>query len=151
MTVGVGDRAPSFSLPADGGRQVSLDECLGRPVVLVFYPGDDTAMCTRQLVSYNDELAQFESLDAQVLGISPQDVDSHDRFSGKHGFRFPLLADTDRTVASAYGVLGPLGFVRRSVFILDREGIIRYAHRALAGVTYRPVRELVQALGRLDR
>lgn len=149
MTVGIGDRAPSFTLPADGGRQVSLDECLGRPVVLVFYPGDDTTMCTRQLVSYNDELAQFDALDAQVLGISPQDVDSHDRFSGKHGFRFPLLADTDKSVAAAYGVLGPLGFVRRSVFILDRAGIVRYAHRALAGVTYRPVRELVQALERI--
>ena len=146
MSIGVGDRAPSFTLPADGGRNVSLDDHAGRPVVLVFYPGDDTPVCTRQLVSYNAELAQFEGLDAQVLGISAQDVVSHDRFTGKHGFGFPLLADTDKAVASAYGVLGPLGFVRRSVFIVDRHGVIRYAHRAIAGVTYRPVGELVEAL-----
>ncbi|MFZ9629466.1 MAG: peroxiredoxin [Ilumatobacteraceae bacterium] len=150
MSVGIGDRAPSFTLPADGGRRFSLDEFAGRPVVLVFYPGDDTAVCTRQLVSYNDELAQFEGLEAQVLGISAQDVASHDRFRDKHGFRFPLLADTDKAVAAAYGVLGPLGFPRRSVFIVDRDGIIRYAHRAIAGVTYRPVAELVQALSRLE-
>ena len=151
MSIKVGDIAPAFTLPGTGGRSYSLSDFAGKPLVIAFYPGDDTTMCTRQLVSYNDELAQFEALDAQVIGISPQDVDSHDRFSGRHGFRFPLLADTDRSVASAYGVLGPLGFVRRSVFILDRSGIIRYAHRALAGVTYRPVRELVQALERLDR
>lgn len=150
MSVGVGDRAPSFCLPADGGRTVSLDEYRGRPVVLVFYPGDDTVVCTRQLVSYDGGLEQFDSLDAQVLGISPQDVASHDRFTGKHGFRFPLLADTDKSVAAAYGVLGPLGFLRRSVFVIDRDGIVRYAHRALAGVTYRPVSELVEALTALE-
>ena len=66
--------------------------------------------------------------------------------SGKHGFGFPLLADTDKTVASAYGTLGPLGFPRRSVFVIDGAGIIRYAHRAIAGLTFRPVHELVEAV-----
>ena len=121
MSVGVGDRAPAFTLPGTGGRSYSLADFAGRPVVLVFYPGDDTPVCTKQLNSYNDGLEQFDELDAQVLGISAQDVDSHDRFSGKHGFDFPLLADTDKAVAAAYGTLGPIGFPRRSVFIVDGE------------------------------
>jgi peroxiredoxin Q/BCP len=146
MTVGVGDRAPEFTLPAAGGGTVSLTDFAGHPVVLVFYPGDDSPVCTKQLNSYNDGLEQFEALDAHVVAISGQSVASHDAFTAKHGFRFPLLADTDKVVAGLYGTLGPLGFARRSVFIVDGRGIIRYAHRAIAGLTYRPVSELVDAL-----
>ncbi|CAB4540235.1 MAG: redoxin domain-containing protein [Actinobacteria bacterium] len=149
MSVGVGDQAPDFTLPGTGGAEVSLHDFLGRPVVLVFYPGDDTPVCTKQLNSYNDELAQFEALDAQVIGISAQGVDSHERFSGKHGFGFPLLADTDKKVAALYGTLGPIGFPRRSVFIVDAQGVVRYAHRAIAGLTFRPVGELVDVLQKL--
>lgn len=147
MPVGVGDRAPDFTLPGTGGRDHSLSELRGQPVVLVFYPGDDTPVCTKQLNSYNDGLARFTDLGAQVLAISAQDVASHERFSAKHGgFSFPLLADTDKSVAEAYGILGPIGFPRRSVFIVDADGVIRYAHRAIAGLTYRPVDELVRVL-----
>ena len=146
MSLSVGDAAPAFALPASGGRTVSLSDFAGSPVVLVFYPGDDTPVCTKQLNSYNDELAQFDAVDATVLGISAQSVDSHDKFAGKHGFKFPLLADTDKAVAGAYGTLGPLGFPRRSVFIVDGAGIVRYAHRAIAGLTYRPVSELIDVL-----
>lgn len=146
MSVGVGDPAPAFTLPSTGGTEVSLSQFLGRPVVLVFYPGDDTPVCTKQLNSYNDDLAQFEALDAQVLAISAQSVDSHEKFAGKHGFKFPLLADTDKTVAAAYGTLGPIGFPRRSVFIIDAHGVVRYAHRAIAGLTFRPVGELIDVL-----
>ncbi len=146
MSLSVGDAAPAFTLSSTGGTTVSLADFKGRPVVLVFYPGDDTPVCTKQLNSYNDELAEFEKLDAQVLGISAQGVDSHEKFSGKHGFRFPLLADTDKAVAGAYGTLGPIGFPRRSVFIIDGDGVVRYAHRAIAGLTYRPVSELVEVL-----
>ena len=146
MSVSIGDQAPAFRLPATGGRELSLSDFLGRPLVLVFYPGDDTPVCTKQLNSYNDDLAQFEALNAQVVGISAQSVDSHERFAGKHGLQFPLLADTDKAVAAAYGTLGPLGFPRRSVFIIDGEGVVRYAHRAIAGLTFRPVSELVDVL-----
>jgi peroxiredoxin Q/BCP len=145
MSVGVGDRAPAFTLQGTGGA-VSLADFAGRPVVLVFYPGDDTPVCTKQLNSYNEGLEQFEALDAQVLGISAQGLDSHQKFSGKHGFKFPLLADTDKHVAGLYGTLGPLGFPRRSVFVIDAAGVVRYAHRAIAGLTYRPVSELVEVL-----
>ena len=148
-SVGVGDKAPAFTLAGTGGRQYSLDDYAGRPVVLVFYPGDDTPVCTKQLNTYNNGLEQFTELGAQVLAISAQDVGSHERFSSKHGFEFPLLADPDKVVAAAYGTLGPIGFPRRSVFIVDGDGIVRYAHRAIAGLTYRPVSELVGVLERL--
>jgi peroxiredoxin Q/BCP len=146
MSIGVGDKAPSFTLPGTGGKEYRLDDYAGQPVVLVFYPGDDTPVCTKQLNTYNDGLEQFTNLGAQVLAISAQDVTSHERFAGKHGFAFPLLADTDKAVAGSYGTLGPIGFPRRSVFIVDGEGVIRYAHRAIAGLTYRPVSELIEAL-----
>ncbi|MGD9995622.1 MAG: peroxiredoxin [Ilumatobacteraceae bacterium] len=153
MAVGVGDAAPAFSLPATGGgadgHTISLADYAGRPVVLVFYPGDDTPVCTKQLNSYNDGLGQFQALDAQVLAISAQGIESHERFSGKHGFQFPLLADTDKHVAGLYGTLGPLGFPRRSVFVIDGSGTVRYAHRAIAGLTFRPVSELIDVLRNL--
>lgn len=150
MSISIGDRAPEFRLPGTGGREHALADFLGRPVVLVFYPGDDAPVCTKQLKAYNDGLGQFEALDAQVVGISAQSVDSKEAFSAKHGFGFPLLADTDKSVASAYGTLGPIGFPRRSVFIVDGDGVVRYLHRAMAGLTYRPVSELIAELERLD-
>jgi peroxiredoxin Q/BCP len=147
----VGDKAPDFTLPgtAPGGDEVrdySLSEFAGKPVVVAFYPGDDTSVCTKQLNDYNAGLDQFGGLDAQILAISPQDLDSHARFSTKYGFGFPLLADTDKSVARRYGTLGPLGFPRRSVFVVDGAGTIRYAHRAIAGLTYRPTTELLDVL-----
>lgn len=146
MSVGVGDKAPDFSLPGTGGESYSLSQYTGRTVVLVFYPGDDTPVCTKQLNCYNNELAQFTGIGAQVLAVSAQDVASHERFASKYGFGFPLLSDTDKAVAGLYGTLGPLGFPRRSVFVIDASGVIRYAHRAIAGLTFRPVDELVRAV-----
>ncbi len=153
MSTSVGDKAPPFTLPGTppggGVKDYSLNDFAGKPVVLAFYPGDDTSVCTKQLNDYNDGLESFNDLDAQVLGISPQDLDSHERFSSKYGFRFPLLADTDKAVARLYGTLGPIGFPRRSVFIIDGGGTVRYAHRAIAGLTFRPASELVGVLQRL--
>ena len=149
MSLGVGATAPAFTLPGTGGREYSLAEYRGQPVVLVFYPGDDTPVCTKQLNSYNDDLEQFDELNAQVLGISAQDITSHEAFSSKHGFHFPLLADTDKAVAGLYGTLGPIGFPRRSVFIIDADGVVRYAHRAIAGLTFRPVKELIAELEKI--
>jgi thioredoxin-dependent peroxiredoxin len=149
VSVGVGDKAPDFTLPGTGGGSYSLADFLGKPLVLVFYPGDDTPVCTKQLNSYNEGLDQFTKLDAQVVGISAQSIDSHEAFAGKHELAFPLLADTDKAVAGRYGTLGPLGFPRRSVFIIDRNGTIRYVHRAIAGLTYRPVSELIEELEKL--
>lgn len=152
MAARVGDPAPAFKVPGtdgtdEGRRDYALEDYRGHPVVLVFYPGDSTPVCTTQLNSYTSDIDAFSEVGAQVLAISPQDVTSHDRFSEKQGgFAFPLLADTDKSIGEDYGILGPLGFYRRSVFIVDREGIIRYAHRAIAGLTFKPTAELVEAV-----
>jgi peroxiredoxin Q/BCP len=152
--VAVGDAAPDFKLPGTAGsgsdagrRDYTLSEWRGRPVVLVFYPGDNTPVCTRQLNAYTADIAEFESLDAQILAISPQSVESHDEFAGAQGgFGFPLLADEDKEVGKRYGILGPIGFYRRSVFVVDGEGDLRYVHRGVAGLSFRTTAELVAAV-----
>ena len=145
-SIEVGSRAPEFKLMGTGGASYSLSQYLGKTVVLVFYPGDNTPVCTKQLCSYNNELEQFANLDAQVVAISSQDVASHEAFSKKHGFKFPLLADTDKQVSSDYGVLGLFGLSRRSIFVIDAKGIVKYVHRAVTGVTFRRVGELTEAI-----
>lgn len=150
--VAVGAPAPTFRLAGtdgteEGRRDYTLEEYRGHSVVLVFYPGDNTPVCTRQLNEYSAELDAFGNVDAQVLAVSPQDVDSHERFSeAEGGFGFPLLADTDKAVGELYGIIGPLGFYRRSVFVIDAGGVVRYSHRAVAGLTFRPTQELVAAV-----
>src|SRR2546423_5495833 len=142
---GVGDEAPMFSLPGTGGRDYSLGDERGTVVVLVFYPGDFTPVCTMQLRTYSDDFSAFDDVGATVWGISPQDVETHERFSqSEGGFKFPLLADVDKEVGKAYEILGPVGFYRRSVFVIDAAGIVRYAHRSTAGLSFRPVAELVE-------
>lgn len=147
---GIGDEAPDFTLAGTGrsdGSPYSLSSFRGRPVVLVFYPGDNTTVCTTQLNAYSNDIEQFEGLGAQVLAVSPQSVASHEEFSCKQGgFKFPLLADEDKKVGEAYGILGPLGFYKRSVFVIDSAGVVRYAHRAMAGLTFRRTDELVAAV-----
>jgi peroxiredoxin Q/BCP len=145
VVVGIGDVAPDFTLTGTGG-EVVLSGLRGAPVVLVFYPGDNTPVCTTQLNSYNDDFASFEGVGAALLAISPQDLASHEEFASRHGFAFPLLADTDKAVGEAYGVLGPLGFYRRSVFVVDAGGVIRYAHRAMAGIRFKRSDELLEAV-----
>ena len=152
MGAEVGRPAPDFTLAGsdntdEGRRDYALSEYRGQPVVLVFYPGDSTPVCTRQLNSYTEDIDSFTEAGAKVLAISPQSVASHDEFSCKQGgFAFPLLADTDKAVGEAYGILGPLGFYRRSAFVVDAEGVIRYAHRAIAGISFRSTQELVAAV-----
>ncbi len=148
----VGDVAPDFSLngvTGDGNEQkdFSLKDYRGAPVVLVFYPADNSPICTAQLRSYTDDMAAFASVDAQILAVSPQSVNGHIEFAKQNGgFGFPLLADSERRVAKEYGILGPLGFYRRSIFVIDSNGIIRWARRAAAGLTFRPVDEIVEAV-----
>ena len=146
MALGVGDIAPDFTLLGTGGVKHTLRDYRGKPVVLAFYPGDNTPVCTEQLDSYQGDLGTFEAVGAQILGISPQSVASHDEFAGQRGYSFPLLADTEKAVAEAYGVLGPLGFYRRSIFVIDGEGVIAYAHRSATGSTFKPSSELIAAV-----
>jgi peroxiredoxin Q/BCP len=148
----VGQSAPEFTLPGvcDGERRdYTLSEYRGRPVVLAFYPGDFTPGCTRQMCSYRDDLAKFNDTGAVLLGISPQDIDSHERWAEKKGFHFPLLADTDKNVIEAYGVGAPLIGVRRSVFVVDANGVVRFSDRKLIGATFVPAGKLVPVLQQL--
>ncbi len=138
--------APDFELDGTGGRRYALADERGATVVLVFYPADNTPVCSTQLSAYNSDLASFTRLGAQVLGISPQDVASHEAFADELGLTFPLLADLDKTVGRSYGVMGPLGFYRRSVFVIDAAGAVRYAHRSVGGFGFRPVDEVVLAV-----
>ena len=144
--VRTGDEAPSFTLPGTGGRDYSLADERGHVVVLAFYPADGTAVCTAQLSSYSAELERFTGLGARLFGISPQSVASHEAFAGEYDLAITLLADVDRRVGEAYGILGPLGFYRRSVFVLDAEGVVRFAHRSLVASTYLRVPTVEQAI-----
>ncbi|GAA0655098.1 thioredoxin-dependent thiol peroxidase [Kitasatospora atroaurantiaca] len=153
----VGTQAPDFTLPgllltddSADRREYRLADVKGDgPLVLVFYPGDDTAVCTKQLCSYTSDLDRFKDLGATVWGISPQDLDSHERFARKHRLAFPLLADTDRSVAKAYGIAVPGLGLRRSVFILDGDGTVRWKHVALAGLTFQHSDTLAEQLAAL--
>jgi thioredoxin-dependent peroxiredoxin len=155
MPIAVGVEAPDFSLlgadgTPEGRRRYSLSEYRGRPVVLVFYPADNSPVCTVQLNTYSSDIGRFAELGAQVLAISPQSVETHESFAAEEGgFAFPLLADEGKEVGAAYGVLGPVGFYRRSTYVIDRAGIVRYAHRSTAGLTFRPVEELTGVLAAL--
>ncbi|MCZ1006912.1 peroxiredoxin [Streptomyces lydicus] len=139
-------RVTDFTLP--GGvltddrferRDYTLPPQRGRPLVLAFYPGDDTSVCTKQLRSYSSGLEQFQNQDAEAWGISPQDVDSHDRFARKYGLRMPLLADTDRRFARAFGIAAPGIGVRRAVFLVGSDGTLHWKHVALIGATFQPL------------
>jgi peroxiredoxin Q/BCP len=147
--IDVGDRAPEFELRGTGDRTYRLGDFRGQWLVLAFYPGDFTPVCTRQFCSYRDAADHLDELDAEVIGISPQSLDSHERFRAKYGLTVPLLADPDRTMIRAYGVLGPGGLVRRSIFIVDPEGIVRYRHVALLGLHYKDVEALRRSLLRV--
>jgi len=144
-----GDIAPDFTLPWTAEGEFSLAERRGRWVILAFYPGDFTPTCTKQFCNYRDGREQIDDLDAEVVGISPQDVDSHERFIAEHGLTVPLAADVDKSVAKAYGVLGPGGaFVRRAIFVIDPEGVIRYRKVALVGLGFEDADDLHAALDR---
>lgn len=125
----VGDEAPDFTLPAVGpsGASVTLSSFRGKKsVVLFFYPGDDTPVCTREACEFRDGYARFVEAGAEVLGVSGDSLDSHTRFAQKHGLPMTLLTDAGGEVAARYGVRGLLGLVPgRTTFVIDRAGRIR--------------------------
>ena len=144
----VGRRAPDFELEGTDG-PFKLSDHLGERVVLLFYPGDNTPVCTKQFCSYAERADDMRDLPATVVGISSQDLVSHQDFHDKHSIPVPLLADTDKSVAKAYGVLGPGGaFVRRAIFVIDPEGVIRYRKVALVGLGFEDADDLHAALDR---
>jgi thioredoxin-dependent peroxiredoxin len=146
--VRVGDVAPDFDLDGTDGR-FRLSEHRGERVVLLFYPGDETPVCTKQFCSYAAREDELTQLDATVVGISAQDVASHRDFQRAHGIPVPLLADIDREVAHAYGVARRVFGTQRAVFIVDERGVVRYRHVHALSMDYQRVDELREALERV--
>ena len=141
----VGDPAPDFELDGTAGR-FRLSELRGERVVLLFYPGDHTPVCTRQFCSYRDNADDFAALDATVVGISSQSVESHESFAAEHGLNVPLLADEDGAVAQAYGARAPVLGTKRAAIVVDEEGVVRYRHDHLLGLDFQTVDDLHEAL-----
>ena len=141
--IAIGDQAPDFTLEGTDGR-FTLSEHRGEIVVLLFYPGDETPVCTKQFCSYRD--TGLEDLAATVVGISAQDLKSHKRFTEHHGLTVPLLADEHKKVAKAYGVAVPMVGTRRAVFVIDEQGIVRFRHVHMLGLDYMDADELRSAV-----
>ena len=132
-----GQQAPGFSLPATGGEAISLDDFNGRPVVLIFYPRDESSVCSSQLALYNEALALFQEHDAQLLAVSVDDLASHEAFARSLNLKIPLLSDSEPpgNVAQTYGVLNHKdGRSERALFVIDGQGAIRWSHLSPRGI-----------------
>jgi thioredoxin-dependent peroxiredoxin len=147
-----GKAAPDFELTSDAGETVRLSELRGRPVVLYFYPKDDTPGCTTQACGIRDSFAEFEQAGAVVLGVSPDSEGSHVKFRKKYGLPFPLLADTNHTVAEQYGVWGEKSYlgktylgVSRSTFVIDADGTVKKVFHNVKPATHAD--DVLAALG----
>lgn len=143
----VGMKAPDFTLRVGQGSEWSLSHHRGKVVVLLFYPGDETPVCTRQLCSVRDRWEDYTATGAEVVGISTGSVDSHKRFADNHRLPLPLLSDTDAKVATAYDSRSVFpGRVARSVFVIDAEGIIRHRDVRRVGLIRPRDDEIIQAI-----
>jgi peroxiredoxin Q/BCP len=136
MSVEAGDKAPDFTLPADNGGKASLKALKGRPVVLYFYPKDDTSGCTAEACAFRDALPDFSKVKAAIIGVSRDSVASHDKFKKKHGLTFPLASDEDGKVCEAYGVWVEKSMygrkymgIERATFLIDGKGVVRNVWR----------------------
>ena len=144
-----GDRAPDFELPGTEG-PFKLADHRGETVVLLFYPGDNTMVCTKQFCSYRDRGEDMSRLDATVVGVSAQSVESHDEFVAKHDLNVPLLADSGAKLARLYGAHQPIVGTKRATFIIDGEGIVRYRLVHTLGLDYETVDDLREQLDKIQ-
>ncbi len=133
-----GTKAPAFTLSADDGTKVKLADLKGSPVVLYFYPADDTPGCTKEACAFRDRASELKKLGAKVFGVSPDDIDSHVKFRDKFKLNFPLLADPDHKVAEKFGAWREKNMygkkkmgIARSTFIIGPDGVIEKVWRAV--------------------
>jgi len=131
-----GDKAPDFTMPTDGGGEVSLKDLKGSPVVLYFYPKDDTSGCTKEAIGFNEALRDFEGLGAKIVGVSKDSVKKHDKFRDKYGLNFTLGSDEETGVCEAYGTWVEKSMygrkymgIERSTFLIDKDGTVRNVWR----------------------
>lgn len=136
--IGIGNRAPDFSVNATGNQTVTLSELSGKNVVLYFYPKDNTPGCTRQAQAFNDSMAQFEKRNTVVFGVSRDSLRSHDGFCSKYALNFPLISDEDEALCELFGVIKPKNMfgkivrgIERSTFLIDGAGTVRREWRGV--------------------
>ncbi len=136
MSVEIGTPAPDFTMPTDGGGSVTLSALRGQPVVLYFYPKDDTSGCTAEACGFRDRFPDFTGTGAAVIGVSKDGVASHDKFKSKHALPFVLASDKETQVAEAYGVWVEKSMygrkymgLERATFLIDRDGVVRNVWR----------------------
>jgi peroxiredoxin len=133
MALNIGDKAPGFKLFNSDKQEVSLDDFKGKPVVILFFPQSFTGVCTTEMCSVRDDIAYYQNLDAQVLGISVDSVFTLAKFKEEQQINFPLLSDFNKETCRAYDacheqwILGMSGVAKRAAFVIDAAGIIRYA------------------------
>ena len=132
MSLDVGDKTPTFTLPTDGGGDISLKDLKGETVILYFYPKDDTSGCTAEACAFRDALPDFSKVNATVIGVSKDPVKKHDKFKNKYDLTFPLASDEDGKVCDAYGTWVEKSMygrkymgIDRSTFLIDGNGVIR--------------------------
>ncbi len=148
MTVKVGQPAPDFTLPSEQG-EITLSRYQGKThVLLAFYPGDFTPVCTSEMACFREDWSKFRETGTEILGISPDPLDKHGEFARKLKLEFPLLSDSQQTVSKLYGVSSLLG-TARAYFIVDRQGIVQYKHVELLPLFKRENSELLAVLKRL--
>ena len=150
MGLSAGDRAPLIDLPDQQGTQRRSDQLNGQPLVLFFYPKDDTPGCTMEACAFRDSYADIQALGAVVWGVSGDNADSHQRFAARHNLPFPLLVDKGNRLRQAFGVPSVLGLLPgRVTYVIDGEGVIRHVfNNLLDGPAHR--REALEALHRLQ-
>jgi peroxiredoxin Q/BCP len=145
----VGDIAPDFAVAGVPPATYQLSEQRGKRVVLVFYPGDFTPVCTRQLTSYQEQFDTFAATGAVLWAISVDDLERHERFAKARSLGFPLLADTDAAVSRAFGTLGLLGTSRRAVIVIDEQGRVAWRRDEPLSISYAEMDEIVAHLSAL--
>ena len=154
MSVDAGDKAPAFTMPTDGGGKVSLSKLKGKPVVLYFYPKDDTPGCTKEACAFRDAMPDFSKIDAEIIGVSKDSVAKHDKFKAKYELPFTLASDEDGAVCEAYGVWVEKNMygrkymgIERATFLIDGKGKIARVWRKVKVAGHaEEVLEAVQAL-----
>ena len=132
MTLSVGDTAPDFTLPTDGGGEITLSALRGKPVIIYFYPKDDTPGCTKEACGFRDQMPDFSAANATIIGISKDTVAKHDKFKTKYELNFPLASDAEGTVTESYGAWVEKNMygkkymgIDRSTFLIDGDGVLK--------------------------
>lgn len=144
--IAVGSAAPDFTLPDESGKKISLSGFKGKPVLLIFYPGDETPVCTKQLCSYRDGYEELQKRGVAMFAVSTDSVASHQAFKAHHGFPFPLLSDSEKKVSKLYDALSVFGVSQRAYILIDAQGIVRLSESEFLPLFYKDFNQLIAQL-----